>query len=225
MSKPFPFAPVAGALLLAAAPFAMAQSPLPDPVAPAVLGRPVDQIKPVRPSHGKPVAVTKQAGLKLVPASNLPVPLAPAAPPTAAALMPAAVQAAPAAPAALAAAPHGAKQALDDRFDPNARLADDVGKGTHLATKPLPSGAYFSSRTQQMVRNYYASHPGPAKSAGWKIGEPVPPKAVMSGVPDDVRAGLPRLPPGHQYVQIDGEVVLVALPSRMVVDGVSRGGS
>ena len=45
----------------------------------------------------------------------------------------------------------------------------------------------------------------------------------MTGVPDEVRARLPALPPGHQYVQLDGEVVLVAVASRMVVDGVSRG--
>jgi hypothetical protein len=123
------------------------------------------------------------------------------------------------------AAPHAAKQALDDRFDPNARMANDVGKGSHLATKPLPSGAYFSSRTQDMVRRYYAAHPAAGERAAWKIGEPVPPKAVMSGVPDEVRAALPRVPPGHQYVQVNGEVVLLAVGSRMVVDGVSRGGS
>jgi hypothetical protein len=42
------------------------------------------------------------------------------------------------------------------------------------------------------------------------------------GGPDDVRASLPVLPRGHQYVQLDGEVVLVAVQSRMVLDGVSR---
>ena len=39
-----------GALLLAAAtPFAAAESPMPEPIAPAVIGRPLDQIRPVRP--------------------------------------------------------------------------------------------------------------------------------------------------------------------------------
>ncbi len=220
MSVPFRIAPLAGILLLAATPFAMAESPMADPVAPAVLGRPLDQIKPVKPM--KPAraktATAKTDPLKLVPASNLAA--APARPsPAAAVAMPVAAQ------TATAAAPHVAKQALDDRFDPNARMVDNVGKGSHLATKPLPAGAYFSSRTQAMVRKYYAAHPAAAKTTGWKIGEPLPPKAVLSGVPDDVRAALPRLPPGHQYVQLDGEVVLVALPSRMVVDGVSRAGS
>lgn len=49
-----------------------------------------------------------------------------------------------------------------------------------------------------------------------------PPRAALTGVPDEVRAALPLLPPGHQYVQLDGDVVLVAVQSRRVVDGISR---
>lgn len=234
MTVPFRLTFFAGVVLFAAAPFAMAESPTPDPIAPAVLGRPLDQIKPARAAKPKAAiaktqrsqpAATATMGASAAPALRL------AAAPSLAAPQPAV--AAPAAPVVQAmpvaatapAAPHVAKQALDDRFDPNARMADDVGKGSHLATKPLPSGAYFSSRTQDMVRRYYAAHPASGQRAAWKIGEPIPPKAVMTGVPDDVRAALPRVPPGHQYVQVNGEVVLLAVGSRMVVDGVSRGGS
>jgi hypothetical protein len=233
MTAPFRLTLFAGAVLFAAAPFALAESPMPDPIAPAVLGRPVDLIRPVHAAKPK-AAVAKPRRTQRIATATMGAPARPAlrltAAPTLAPPQPVAAAAATAVPVAAAVpaaptAPHAAKQALDDRFDPNARLADDVGKGTRLASKPLPPGAYFSSRTQAMLRNYYAAHPVSGKSAGWKIGEPVPPKAVMTGVPDDVRAALPRLPPGHQYVQLDGEVVLVALPSRMVVDGVSRGGS
>jgi Ni/Co efflux regulator RcnB len=41
-------------------------------------------------------------------------------------------------------------------------------------------------------------------------------------VPDDLRAALSALPAGHQYVEVDGDVVLVAVQSRVVVDGISR---
>lgn len=230
MTVPFRLTFLAGAALCAAVPFAQAESPMPDPIAPAVLGRPLDQIKPVRPAKQKAPTVAKARRSQPVATATMGAAPAPAlrlaAAPTLAAPQPApaAVPVATAAPAAPA-APHMAKQALDDRFDPNARMADDVGKGSRLATKPLPSGAYFSSRTQDMVRRYYAAHPAAGERAAWKIGEPLPPKAVMSGVPDDVRAALPRVPPGHQYVQVNGEVVLLAVGSRMVVDGVSRGGS
>jgi hypothetical protein len=56
----------------------------------------------------------------------------------------------------------------------------------------------------------------------WKIGEPVPREAVVALVPRPLLAALPPVPPGHQYVELGGEVVLVAAGSRMVVDGISR---
>lgn len=168
-----------GALAVATASVAWAQSHLPDPIAPAVIGRPLEQIKPARP-------VRKEAAVQQAPASE-----------------------------------RVAKQAVDDRVDARTPVPDDVGKGTHFARKPLAPGAYLGSRYQALVRQYYAAHPAPAKPASWKIGEPIPPKAALSGVPDNLRSVLPQAP-GHEYVQVDGEVVLVATQSRMVVDGVSR---
>ncbi len=58
-----------GMMLLAAAPFAGAESPLPDPIAPAVIGRPLDQIRPARQVHPKPAA-TKPNPPKEVAAAN-----------------------------------------------------------------------------------------------------------------------------------------------------------
>lgn len=191
---------LAGLLLLAAAPWAAAESPLPDPIAPAVIGRPLDQIKPARPARTKPAAA-KPDRPKAVAAAAAP-----------------AVQAAPSPPTQRA-----PKQAVDDRAAPDTRVPNDVGRGTHFARKPLGPGAYFSSRHQALVRKYYETNPVRGPAAGWKIGEPVPPRAKLTGVPDDLRGALPPLPPGHQYVQLDGEVILVAVQSRMVVDGVSRG--
>jgi hypothetical protein len=119
--------------------------------------------------------------------------------------------------------PRAAKQAVDDRVDARSRPASEVGKGSRLATKPLDEGAYIGSKHQALVRQYYASQPASTrKAAKWKIGEPLPRKAVLAEVPDDLRARLPAVPPGHRYAQLDGEVVLLAVQSRMVVDGVSR---
>jgi hypothetical protein len=203
---------LAGMVLLAAMPSAGAQSTLPDPIAPAVIGRPLDQIKPVRPVRQKaPAAKPSRPGQ--VTAANKGVPARVAATP---AVVPTAVQEAPP-------GPRVAKQAVDDRLDVSARVTDDVGQGTRFARKPLGPGAYFSGKHQALVRQYYEARPPSGQVATWKIGEPVPPRAALAGVPDDLRAALPVLPPGHQYVQLDGEVVLVAVQSRMVVDGISRG--
>jgi Ni/Co efflux regulator RcnB len=239
------------ALLLLAAPCVGAETPFTDPVPPAVIGRPLEQIKPSRPAKRKPVAARPDRPRPPVKTAKKPVtaptharapvvpgPRAAAAPAPRTAVAPAspaprtAVATAPrttgpaAAPAAAvmgnAAPARAAKEAVDDRADPRARVAAEVGKGTRFASKRLDAGAYISSRYQALVRQYYEANPPAGKSARWKIGEPVPPKAALTGVPDDLRARLPVVPPGHQYVQVDGEVVLLAMQSRMVVDGVSR---
>ena len=46
--------------------------------------------------------------------------------------------------------------------------------------------------------------------------------ARRGAVPKGLLAALPPLPPGYRYVELAGEVVMVASTSKMVVDGISR---
>lgn len=194
-----------GLLLFAVAPMAVAvaEGPLlPDPVPPAVVGRPLEQIKPARPVREKPAAAKPAAAQREA-----------TRPPTAA--MGAGV------PQVGASNQRPAKQALDDRAD-TTMLADDVGKGTHFARKPLAPGAYISDKYRAAVRKYFEAHPPRGAAARWRIGEPVPRGAPVRAVPAGLLASLPELPPGHRYLQLGRDVVLVAEGSNMVVDGVSR---
>lgn len=200
-----------GMLFLAAASAAGAESPMPDPVAPAVIGRPLDQIRPARPVRQKPVAA-KPNRPKQVAKGNKAAPTRQASP----------LAAAPAAAAqGTPASRPVAKLTPDARTVPATQVVGNVGANP-WATRSFNPGAYFNSRDQALVRRYYDMHPVSEPGVKWKIGDPVPPRAALTGVPDDLRAALPALPPGHQYVQVDGEVVLVAVPSRRIVDGVSR---
>jgi hypothetical protein len=188
---------LAGVLLLLAAPWAGADSFLPDPVAPAVIGRPLDQIRPVRPVHRKPVAVKPERRPQVASASKA----VHTARPAQVAIAPAPVQRAPAAP-------------------PTAQMG---AAPVRVAVRPFGPGNYFSSRDYALVRTYYDAHPVSGETPQWQLGEPIPPRAELTGVPDDLRAALSALPPGHQYVEIDGDVVAVAVQSRVVVDGIRRG--
>lgn len=199
-----------GMSLLAASACVAAEGPLPDPIAPAVIGRPLDEIRPARPVRAKPATAKPKRGAQVMGASKAVA--APLALPAAAS----AVQAAP--------TQRVAKSAVDDRADVRTPVPNDVGKGSHFARKRLAPGAYLGSKHQAMVRKYYAGQPAARAAAKWNIGEPVPAESRLTGVPDNVRAALPPVPPGHQYVQVDGDVVLLAVQSRMVVDGVSRSG-
>lgn len=202
-------------LLLAAPAPALAESPMPEPIAPAVIGRPLDQVRRARVAPSKPAAA-KPAPRRTV-AKRSPT----AAPRKTAAAAAARKTAALATAQAAQGTGRGPKQAVDDRADPRMR-PDDVGKGTRLARKPLGTGAYIGERHRSAVRQYYEQHPGRASAADWEVGEPVPRQAPLAAVPPALLASLPELPPGYRYVQLGDEVVMIASGSRMVVDGISR---
>lgn len=201
----------AAVLLLGSAPVAFAQSSLPDPIAPAVIGRPLDQIGPVRPKAPPKPAATRPVAAKPAPAPR--VAAKPAAP---------AATVAVAAPAAAPVQQKVAKQAVDDRAEAANTDGGEVGQGSRLARKPLGEGAYIGPRHRAAVHRYYEAHPVMRPAVRWKIGQPVPPDAVAALPPRGLLAVLPRLPPGHFYAELGGEVVLVASGSKMVVDGISR---
>jgi len=113
-----------------------------------------------------------------------------------------------------------AKQALDDRADPNLR-SDDVGKGTHMGSKATAPGTYIGDKSREAVRRYYTEHPPAdrAAAAAWEIGTPLPHGAQVGPVPAALLATLPKAPPGVHYVRTGADILLVAA-SGMVVDGV-----
>jgi hypothetical protein len=242
MDAKFPMLLLPAVLLLAGAPAAFAEWPVDEPFAPAVAGRPLHEIRPARVARPKPMtlkpgtpkhaaappAVTAKAPKvpKVAKVANVGKKPAPAVQARSMGAAPALAMAAPAAAAMpvtqeVPAGQRAAKQTLDDRFDGTVQFSE-VGKGIHFARKPLAAGAYFGDRHRSAVHKYYDEHPASGRAANWRIGEPVPRGAAVKALPGDLLASLPNLPPGHRYVQLGGDVVMIAEGSRMVVDGISR---
>ncbi len=130
-----------------------------------------------------------------------------------------------------------AKPGKVERDGANTGLKDDVGQGSHLARQGLQPGAYIGERYRKNVREYYARAyadgkacpPGVQKVAGkcavpsghaWSIGQPLPAGVAAAPVPQPLMAQLPPTPPGHRYVQVRGDIVLIASGSKMVVDAI-----
>ena len=115
---------------------------------------------------------------------------------------------------------------------------DDAGKGKHSSGKPV-QGAYFDDHSRGTVQTYYASAgqggqgcpPGlakknngcmpPGQAKKWHVGQPLPATVVTYPVPHQIIIGLPPVPSGHKYVQVAGDILLVAVGSMMVVDGIN----
>lgn len=210
--------PLLTGVLLLGAQLALAETPLSDPIPPAVLGRPLDQIRPSRPAKAKVAKPERARDAK----ARRPEPLQLTRKPAPASKSQAASQAqrTPAAQRPQA-AQRPVRQAAQDRAAPRTG-GNKVGQGTHFARKPLGPGAYFGERHRSAVRKYYEVHPASGTAAQWRVGEPVPRGVPLAPVPAGVLASLPELPEGHRYVQLGGEVVLIAAQSKLVIDGISR---
>lgn len=129
-----------------------------------------------------------------------------------------------------------AKNERDQRHDVRLR-SDNVGQGTHMGRAPLKPGAYFNDRSREAVHAYYTAHPvkpcppglakknngclPPGQAKKWQIGEPLPSTVVVAPVPQQIVVSLPPVPPGHKYVQVAGDILLIAVGSKMVVDGIN----
>ncbi len=120
-----------------------------------------------------------------------------------------------------------------------AKGRDDGGKGSRQAARAPRPGAYFDDRNRDAVRTYYASAgkggkgcpPGlakknngcqpPGQAKKWHVGQPLPRDVVFYPVPSQLVVTLPPVPVGHRYVQVAGDILLIAIGSKMVVDGIS----
>lgn len=90
----------------------------------------------------------------------------------------------------------------------------------------------FGSRDADIVRDYYGSGrncpPGLAKKGNgcmppgqakkWAKGRQLPRDVRYNDVPYDLRVRLPIPPAGHKYVQVAGDILLLAIGTNMVVD-------
>lgn len=95
----------------------------------------------------------------------------------------------------------------------------------------------FGEQERYVVRDYYGAQakggkcpPGLAKKGNgcmppgqakkWAMGQPLPRDVVYHDLPHDLLVRLPVPPVGHRYVQVAGDVLMIAVGSSMVVDAI-----
>jgi hypothetical protein len=104
-------------------------------------------------------------------------------------------------------------------------------------TVQVQMGGFFNDTQRATVRSYYAPQlragkcpPGlakknngcqpPGQARQWQLGQPLPASVVFHPVPNSVsvRIGLP--PPGHEYVRVAADILLIAIGTRLVIDAI-----
>ena len=96
---------------------------------------------------------------------------------------------------------------------------------------------HFGDQDRRVVRDYYGAQakggkcpPGLAKKGNgcmppgqakkWIMGRPLPRDVVFYDLPHNLVVRLPPPPAGHRYVQVAGDVLMIAVGTSMVVDAI-----
>ena len=98
----------------------------------------------------------------------------------------------------------------DHRFDDDSRRVVNDYYGTRARAGKCPPGL--------AKKNNGCMPPGQAKK--WAMGQPLPGDLRIHDLPQDLRKRLPPPPPEHRYVRIAGDILLIAIGTRMVVDAI-----
>ena len=123
------------------------------------------------------------------------------------------------------------------------------GKGKHERKKEKHQGSnsshhdgherrgHFSEHHHVIVREYYGDEfrrgkcpPGlakknngcmpPGQAKKWHVGQPLPREVVYYEVPRPLVIKLPPPAPGHRYVRVAADILLIAIGTGMVIDAV-----
>lgn len=110
-------------------------------------------------------------------------------------------------------------------------------KGRKSEDRDEASSMRFTSDMHRIVSDYYGQQarsghcpPGlakknngclpPGQAKKWAKGRPLPADLRYHDLPYDLLRRLPPPPPRHRYVQVAGDVLMIAIGSSMVIDAI-----
>lgn len=135
--------------------------------------------------------------------------------------------------------PHGAKGHADSPRH-SVEVNDEGRSGRRAAAAPqgVTIGGYFGKPQRSAARNYYEGRhsggkscpPGlakkhngcmpPGQARQWAVGRELPRDVTYYPVPQAVVVTLGVPPAGYRYVRVASDILLIAVGSRMVMDGI-----
>lgn len=139
---------------------------------------------------------------------------------------------------ALAEKPDWAGGGKPDKSQQNA-MQERQGNETQGKGDKGKVGGHFRDEQRTAVHNYYSEQyragrcpPGlakknngcmpPGQARKWAVGQPLPRDVVYYSVPQAVVVQLGVPPPGQRYVRVASDILLIAIGTNMVLDGIQN---
>jgi Ni/Co efflux regulator RcnB len=117
--------------------------------------------------------------------------------------------------------------------------AKDKDKGKHGSphAEDQDHGKHFGDHDRVAIRTYYveagrSGHcpPGlgkknngclpPGQAKKWVVGQPLPPTVVYAPLPTALVVQLTPPPSGYRYVRVAGDILMISVGTRLVIDAI-----
>lgn len=112
----------------------------------------------------------------------------------------------------------------EDSGDANERQGAGVVLGFSSDDRRI-IGEYYGAQVRQghcppgLAKKHNGCQP-PGQAKRWQRGQPLPKDLGYYELPHELRVRLPPPPPQHRYVQVAGDILMIAVGTSMVVDAV-----
>lgn len=133
--------------------------------------------------------------------------------------------------------PHAKGQGDADRQSVQVKEPGRGGKKDVARAQPVTIGGYFGEPQRAAARSYYGGQRGgkgcppglakknngclpPGQARKWAVGQPLPRDVTYYPVPQQLVVTLGVPPSGYRYVRVAADILLIAVGTRMVVDGI-----
>lgn len=127
---------------------------------------------------------------------------------------------------------HGKKNERSKKNEHAERYQDDRSGDRHTEIN-----FHFNDDSRRVIGDYYGAQiragncpPGlakkqngclpPGQAKKWAMGRPLPADLHYYDLPHDLIVRLPPPPPRHRYVQVAGDILMIAVGTSMVVDAI-----
>ena len=116
---------------------------------------------------------------------------------------------------------------------------DKYERGDESRDRHEQNDRHFGTTQRTVITTYYTNEyrkgrcpPGlakknngcmpPGQARQWAVGRTLPRDVVYYDLPQPVRVQIGTPPEGYRYVRVDSDILLIAMGSRMVVDGIQN---
>lgn len=114
----------------------------------------------------------------------------------------------------------GDERSRRDSAESTVRMSEYFGDGHRLIVQDYYSEQFRTGRCPPGLAKKHNGCMPPGQARKWTVGRPLPQDVIYYEVPPPLVAQFGQPPTGYRYVRVTSDILLIALGTGMVIDGI-----